>query len=285
MNGSIIRVQTTDNIELQGIAYLPREKVRTGVLHFHGSHGNFYENHFLDVFADYYPRKGIAFVSGNNRGHDGMTVYERFEKCALDTEAWLEWFESHGIKEYILQGHSLGAHKITYYLNNHSNPRVVGCVLLSPFDLLAFYKAGSSYSRKHNVEVARKLAEEDPDILFPKKIFDVWPISAGTYLDLVGYETSADIFPFRNGDLKGSPFERLSLPIFAAIGGDDFASFPSPVECTRQLSTLASTGRDVEAHLIQNAPHDFLGHVDELTEELEDWLDKKLALGKPRSRS
>jgi len=271
MKGKIIRVETADKVQLQGILYAPSERSALGVLHMPGSYGNFYENRFIDALADFYPTQGITLISCNNRGHDGNSAYERFEKCILDIEAWLNWFESNGIKRFILQGHSFGTHKIAYYLREHANEKVSGCILLAPFDLIAFY-GGTEEVRRRNLRKARELADRDEDSIMPKEVWSEWPISSGTYLNLVGYETKTDLFNFRTSKEGIDALRELRVPIFAAIGGDDFASFPSPRECVDILSRTDLPCGKVTSHLINDAPHNFDGHIEDLIEKLRKWI-------------
>jgi len=88
ITGEFCRVLTEDGMELSGF-YQPggtRDKGRGAIgsapnpqspttnpiclIHVHGWDGNFYENRFIDYAAAECARLGIAFISGNNRGHD-----------------------------------------------------------------------------------------------------------------------------------------------------------------------------------------------------------------------
>ena len=273
MPGEIIRVKTADNIELQGMLYSPDSRSSTAILHMPGSCGNFYENRFLDALAAFYVSRNLTFISCNNRGHNGNTAYERFKECTLDIEAWLGWLESHRIQRFILQGHSLGTQKVVYYLLEKHNEKVIGCILLAPFDLILFYKVDSDIIRKKNLRKTQKL---DENTLVPKEIFDMWPISAGTYLDLLGYETKADIFDFRDDNtiVNGvQALKKLPIPVFAAIGGEDMASLPSPQKFVDALSKTSTLCGKVTSHLVPKAPHNFDGYLQELVALIEQWLN------------
>src|SRR4051794_29844677 len=132
MRTTFLRAQTSDNLLLQGLLYEPEGPARAAVLHVHGMAGNFYENRFLDVFADVYTRAGLALLTVNPRGHDTIadfplagggsrrvgSAYERFADCALDLEAWATVLRERGFGRIIVQGHSLGASKVVHYLTS-----------------------------------------------------------------------------------------------------------------------------------------------------------------------
>ncbi len=271
MQGSIVRTVARDGMALEGMLYTPPNSAANGaVLHIHGTWGNFYGNSFIDAFGDYYPQKGYAFLTVNNRGHDGGSITERFADSVLDVEAWIRFAAELGLHRVILQGHSLGALKATYYLQQAESgvDAVRALVLLSPFDVIAFYSAGSEQEREAHLRRVRELAKANPDSLVPKEIFGMWLISAGSFLDLAADGTVADIFPFRRGTLSGSPLENVRLPIFVAVGAEDFAAHPSPDAEQRQLRALSG----VRAVVIPSAPHNFAGQESALTKELTRWL-------------
>lgn len=272
MNGSIVRTVTSDGVELQGLYFKPSGVGSAPVvLHLHGIFGNFYGNPFIDYFADFYPRHGYAFLTGNTRDHDEASMYGHFEDCMMDIPAWLSLATQQGHYQAILQGHSLGALKAVYYLMNAGVPAmsidIRRLILLSPFDNIAFYSSGSEERRRDNLGKVRDIAAKDPALPIPKEVWDMWPLSARTYLELNEDGGKADVFPFRKGTLRGSALDQVSVPVFAAIGGADFASLPSPQGNVEQLSRL----RQVHAALIENAPHNFAQHEPELLREILAW--------------
>lgn len=272
MQGSLVRVMTPDGIELQGLNDKGAGRAAHAVVvHLHGTWGNFYGNPFIDHFADFYPRRGYSFMTVNTRGHDEGSISERFENCLSDIQTWLEFAARLGYRRVILQGHSLGALEAVYYLtSSQSLNRVQALILLSPFDIIAFYCSGDITVRQDRLVKVKAIASTDPNALVPKDVWDMWLISAGTYLDLVDFNTKADIFPFRTGTLTGMPLSQVGLPVFAAVGGNDFAAFPSPKAEVEQLNQLPQ----VHAVLINGAPHNFAQHEGELLNKISSWLKR-----------
>lgn len=244
---------------------------REGVaVHIHGTWGNFYGNPFIVKTADLYTSSPLGgFLTANFPGHDETAVFERWEDFTPALDLWLENVAPTG--PVLLQGHSLGALKAIHYMvdpraaNVH---RIVGLVLLSPFDSPAFYCGGNLERMEGNLERVREMHErEGPRAIIPPDIFDMWQISVGTYLELAAPRSPGDLFPARN-QLKTSPILQLGVPMFIAIGGEDFAAFPSP-QAEHELVSRVTNAHSV---LIPAGPHNFAGTEDRLIAELSVWV-------------
>jgi len=270
MKSQLIRMVTSDNSELQGLLYDAHPG--TVALHLHGIWGNFYENPFIDHFASFYPEHGLSFLTVNTRDHDGGAIYSQFSDCLQDIDSILSFAARKGYQEAILQGHSLGALKAAYYLL-HVRPelhpiKVKGLVLLSPFDNIAFYSSNNSDLRVQQLTKVRAALQSDPRALVPEDVWGTWMLSANTYLELVEDGGKADIFPFRRRTLRETAITKLDIPVFAAVGGSDFAASPSPASEYAQLRELPN----VTPVLIDGAPHNFAGCEPVLLSHLLEWL-------------
>jgi len=154
MKGELIRFNTSDNLGLEGFLCEPTSKAETVVIHVHGGMSNFYENRCVDAFASVFNNAGIAFFTFNNRGAEIIRyrwrsktmsglVMEKFEESVFDIDAAIEFVKACGYKKIVLQGHSLGANKVTYYVTTKKfDGRVV---LLAPTDIVwnAEFRANS----------------------------------------------------------------------------------------------------------------------------------------------
>ena len=198
MNGSVVRATAEDGVELQGLNFRSENnQSSTVIVHLHGTGGNFYRNPFTEHFADAYPKIGYSFMTVNLRNHDDGSINEKFEDSTRDIDCWMSRAFDLGYQQIILQGHSLGALKAVYYLSRKPSKEVPKVILLSPFDIIAFYSSMHPENRTSLVTSVRQIAEKDPSALVPKELWSTWAISAGTFLNLVDQQTSADIFPFR----------------------------------------------------------------------------------------
>lgn len=259
---------------LQGL-WRPLPQARGVAIHVHGTWGNFYGNPFIVPCADLFGQFGFSFLSANFPGHDETSVNEKFGEFGDALDMWLGRLAPHG--PVILQGHSLGALKAIDFVRRSTSvnaSRIRALSLLSPFDIVAFYAKGKVGAIGSRLETLRKIATANgPKTLVPKDLFDIWDISVETVLELATPGSAADQFPSRDG-LKGAWLQRGFLPTFIAIGGADFAAYPTPDAAWQMASSLPNCS----AHLIEGAPHNFADHVDELVSRQRAWLQG--ALGK-----
>ncbi len=229
------RIKTEDGFELQGLLYVPETKTSTVVLHCHGMAGNFYENRFVDVTGRKLVSRGIAFCAMNNRGHDfisdfivekgGKTghkrvgeVYERVEDATKDIAAWIRFLKNKGFSKIILMGHSLGAVKAVLYAKDHQNA-LSALILASPPDMYGLAKAEKDFELKMQEAKALVTKGQESKIL-SAIVFDWYPISAGTYLNLCSKGGSADVFSIKS-DKQPKELLRLKLPILVVFGEKD----------------------------------------------------------------
>jgi pimeloyl-ACP methyl ester carboxylesterase len=258
-----------DGSRLHGL-WCAQEKAKGTAVHVHGTWGNFYGNPFIVPIARLYSDLSINYLTANFPGHDETAIGERFDDF---TKALDSWLDRYGAGEPILlQGHSLGALKILRYMkdNRAMNRHRVRClVLLSPFDVVAFYSCGNLDRNEERLQRIRDLIEiHGAGAPVPKDVFDMWSISLATFLELASSGTVSDQFPSRLG-LEGTALDKIELPKFVAIGSEDFAAYPSPSQVHQMTNRLHS----VHSVLVEGAPHNFEGKVDSLVSALKVWAE------------
>ncbi len=280
-HGELVRVRAEDGLELAGFYAAPPGGARRAVLHTHGFAGNFYENRFVDAVCDAVVEKGLGFLTYNNRAHDYVsdnlrgrgleTTYEpggvsrdMFERSIHDIGGAAEFLASRGHREIYFEGHSLGTCKTVYYLNERSDPRAVGVVLISPPDMFGLSNERSGRSLDDMLaEANAAAAESDPDrgIEAGRTV----PISARSILSSYADPAKTDIFPFRLGrDGDYARYASLAVPILATFGTVEEA-VTVPVEDAAELTRSMATGSPrVEVATIEGANHIYWGHEEEL---------------------
>ena len=156
---------------LDGIVFSPPNP-HLAIVHVHGSLGNFYQQPFIRVFANRLTRHGIAVLSFNLTGHDGVSEgytpdqkmqyiggsLSRFETCLDDLDALL-CFAGSICPGVVLQGHSLGCDRVLFYVQQRATR--IPLILLSPCDshrLQEIWLAGETIS-----EQATRLSSESDD--------------------------------------------------------------------------------------------------------------------------
>ena len=256
--------------KLHGLYSPATKNFRGTVLHIHGTGGNFYFNPFIDPLRGAYHKNGYDYFTVNFPGHDNTVVHENFEDSNRAIDAWIGRMKGGPV---ILQGHSLGTLKILNYLEK-SDPdkikRIKAIVLLSPFEIVAFY---SQYNGKPHDFVRKELDNLyvnhcDESDYVPRYIFDKWPISIRTFKNAIEENGIMDRFPARN-DLRNCSIFRLRIPVFIALGSSDDYLYP-PAETVYDM--IRNKQNNIACCLIKGAPHNFEGKIDGLVKNVESWL-------------
>lgn len=275
----IHRVKTEDGVELQGMLYTPQKKVDCVVLHCHGMAGNFYENRFVNVVGVKLVAEGIAFCAMNNRGHDFIAdflveksgkieckrigqVYERIEDSVKDIVAWINYLKNQGYNKVILMGHSLGAVKAVLYAKKYQDT-LSGLVLASPPDMLGLAKAENDFNQKMEEAKELVLAGKDDELL-NGRVFDNYPISAGTFLNFFSEGSEADVFPIKVGR-KSEQLSKVKLPMFVIFGEKDNCFEYDPKGITAFFKKNTPTAKMA---VIPRANHVYLGEEHAFAQEV-----------------
>ncbi len=288
MKTTLVRIYTSDKLRLDGLFFEPDKKSRIVVLHIHGMAGNFYENYFLDQMAKQFTDSGYAFLSGNTRGHDFIAdfkiagpkekykrvgqVYEKFEDCVLDIEAWIKFLKSKGYDKIILQGHSLGACKAVYYQYKNSKSGIKAMVLASPPDMLGLVKKKflKKLFNQFLREAKRLVAQGKGDHILSRKIWGWYYKSAKSFLNIFADGAKTDVFPIlRGGSFK--ELESIKIPIFAFYGGKDDATVFSPKKDLVLLDKHIKSNNS-KTLIIDNASHSYFNHEKEVAREVTKWI-------------
>ncbi len=292
MKGEFIRVLASDGLELQGIFAPARAGASdTSVLHVHGLAGNFYENRFVDNVAGAVTSQGMNFLTVNNRGHDyisdfiveeanGTTgsvqiggIYEIFEDCLKDIAAWADFLRSRGTKKIILEGHSHGALKVTYYACRKADPDIAGMILLSPSDDFGCQheRIGDAFDEALKVAkdmVGRGAGRE----LMPPRYFH-YPVAAQTYLDIFTPGSALGMFNVSGTDRTGfQELESVRVPVLALVGSVDEAFLGSPGEYLDAIKARLTSAPGFEGGVIEGAPHNYQGFDAEVAGRIGEWL-------------
>lgn len=244
-------------------------------LHVHGSWGNFYENPFVFSLTDTYTSRGFVYASTNNPGHDGGTMDEDLDDSIPILEHWLDEL-SEPKKQIVFQAHSLGALKVMKMIADSRyraiTDRLAAVVLLAPFDLAAFYGRSADVDEisRRRSRAENLYSDAGPRQLVDHETFDIWPVSAKTYINATTVGGPWDVFPTR--DMRPGLLSEIAAPLFVAVGSEDFAATPSPAAV---LEVIQKAQLSADCHLIEGAPHNFAGFEDELKQRLAAFLDRQ----------
>ena len=278
----LVEVTTPEGIALAGAYFVPANVGRSysvdAVLFFHGDGGHFYSGLYLGL-GQRMAEKGIAFLTGNRRGHDHVAngvrggplagyAFESVDDSRADVGAWLELLRERGHSRIAIGGHSGGAVRATYAQAKQRFDNVVAVIPVSPGEynhegVIALH--GEDFSGPFR-ESERNVAEGRPDVLLRPGVpwGSIW--SARTYVDCFN----------RNN--------RYSVTMHAANTGCPTLFIFGSEECAvggpQELPVCGAARRGLEAvgypHVqvseIDGANHGYMGCEGELFETMFFWL-------------
>lgn len=284
MKVELEKIKTKDGIELHGIIS-GNISNSTVILHTHGLSGNFYENRFVSTMAKLFPLNNIAFLSYNNRGHDYIAdvlkeknnsieflrkggAHDFFEDCVKDIQAWIDYVIKKGAKKIFLQGHSVGAAKITYYYMLKNNNKIEGLILISPSDDLSWAKEELGNNFNDIMKLAKKMIHEGMgDDLIPYKSFS-YPMDAKTFVNTFDQLTPQSMFhfPSKNIEITNKLME-ITLPIIVTLGTVEEAYPGTPENHIHNLKMLFKNA-SFKSKIISGAGHSYIGFEKILTDTI-----------------
>ncbi|MFH0772819.1 MAG: DUF1749 domain-containing protein [bacterium] len=285
---SIHKIYSTDGIELDSILYEPTVKTKRIVIHVHGKEGNFVQNHFVSVLGDSYAQNGYAFLTFNNRGHDymadlfkktstgfiweqGGSIFDILENSLFDIEGVIAYVQRLGFTEIILQGHSLGPHKISYYLTHTKNSFISKVIFLTTADVHYQFDTSVPDWEKYSLIAKRMIDEGKGKELMPIMLWSNCPMSAASFWNYTNPHTNCFVFNGTHPESEFKNFNKIKLPILVVNPENDVATGINPYEFIK-LIKKNSLSSHFEGCVIKNAVHNFLAKEDELAGILVKWL-------------
>jgi len=281
MRTTIVDVETKDKLPLYGL--LSESNKNTIVINIHGTGSNFYENDFAGPLAEALGDNGISFLSTNNRGASVLQAYppcgsamEHFEDCLLDIDAWVEFVISKGYSKIILQGHSLGAEKLVYFMSHGKYKDKISAVILLGFSDSFGHQEQYDSESKLMIE-AKKLIKENKGHQFLTSDWlshsGVMPKNADSFVNFFSEDSElSKSLPLRKGD-KLELFSKISVPILAVIGDQkEYTIIP----IKDAINLLNKENSLTESHQIENCDHSFEGKEAELTKIILNFLKSKI---------
>ncbi|MFH1311785.1 MAG: DUF1749 domain-containing protein [Candidatus Eisenbacteria bacterium] len=286
------RAMTSDGLELQGLLFRPESGTSTrSVIHVHGLAGNFYENRFIDNAAAAVAGNGVNFLTVNTRGRDYLSdfihektdgttgykqiggIHEIFEESALDIRAWVEFLVSRGTETIVLQGHSHGALKVTYYNHKTRDSRVGGLILLSPSDDFAGQRSRIGERFDEALDVAgRMIADGKGSVLMPDEYFH-YPVSAATYVDIFAQGSHLGMFNISGTDRDDyAELASIGVPVLTIVGTVEEAFVGEPQDYLNGIGGLCKNAPSFEDHVIEGAPHNYLHFETQVAERIGQWV-------------
>ncbi len=286
MRTTFVKTVTEDKLLLHGLLFEPDQLTEKIVIHIHGMAGNFYVNNFIHTQAEVFTQNGWSFLTTNNRGLEHITEAfimegnenykligvhnEKFSECVFDIKAWIDFITEKNYQNTILQGHSLGACKVVYYISTSEDLRIKKLLLAAPPDMIAITEKWDKH--KTTLETAKKMIfSGEGDKLTPDRLDDWYYLTANTYVDFTQRGNPIDVFNLYD-PLAKSILEEVKIPMLAIYGSLDFAPVIPPKEALEILKKKSVNCPDFKSSVIENTDHSFTDHEEDMAKQVLNWL-------------
>jgi pimeloyl-ACP methyl ester carboxylesterase len=189
----------------------------------------------------------------------------------------VRFLRARGTRPIILQGHSHGALKATYYLHKKRDPEIIGLILLSPSDDLGCQRMRLGARFDEALRQARAMvgAGRGRDLM-PEGFFH-YPVSAGTYLDIFDEGSKLKIFNLSRTDTEEfKELAGISIPVLVIVGSVDEAFVGAPEAYLSQIRAEMKATAGFTGHVVRGAPHNYLDFEAAVATRIGAWLNSGL---------
>ncbi len=288
---SLHKAYSLDGIELDSILFEPINPTRRIIVHVHGKEGHFIQNHFVTTMGMTYPMHGFSFLTFNNRGHDymadlikrtstgfawkqGGSMFDILEDSVLDIQGIINYVQDLGYIDIVLQGHSLGPHKICYYLTQKPNHVVSRVILLTTADVHYQFDSSVPDWPKYTLIAKRMIDDGKGKEFMPVRLWSNCPISAASFWNYTNPNNNCFVFNGTHPEEEYKNFNKVTLPMLVVNPENDVATGIKQSKAIQLLKERTISKR-FEAKIIPNAVHNFLSKEDELANTIVHWLKQQ----------
>jgi pimeloyl-ACP methyl ester carboxylesterase len=256
---------------------------RIGIVCIHAAAAAFYTPLYV-YLGRALAQHGYVFVSGNTRGHDVATIdtpwsmmvrflpedfanvrlggqgFAHWDEEPNDVGGWIDFLVAQGAEQVVLLGHSVGALRVTYYLAERQDSRVIGLVLASGSDSIP----ATDPARLQLAE--RLVAEGRGEALLPEQE----PGAIGSAANLVHWEQYGGRFA-----TEGHPpwISSVRVPVLATLGAGAVDLIPDLRTHVEDMRGRAVQAPHFDIQVIEGADHNYTRQEQDLAEVLLRWLD------------
>ena len=285
---SLHKIYSEDNLELDAILFKTKASKKKVIVHIHGKEGHFIQNHFVTMMGYQYPLEGYSFLTFNNRGHDYMadmlqrgtqgfewvkkgTAFDLLKEVVLDINGVVSYLIDLGFEEIILQGHSVGPHKICYYMANQPKYDISKIILLSTADIIYILDAMVPNWRKYSKLAEEMIKKGKGKELMPITLWSEALVCAETFWDFTNEESDSWIFNFKEPEREFKYFNQIKETMLVVNPENDVA-VGTRQDKVSDLLRKNTVSRDFRSVVIKNAIHNFASKETELVTKIVSWL-------------
>lgn len=291
MKQELIKMLTSDNIELTGLLYTPINKTNKIVVFVHGLGDDFYKKSFLDYLAKSFTENGYAFFSFNNRGSGYITklvkrennevssvmggcVFEIFEKSQLDIQTAIEFVKSLGYNEVTLQGHSFGCSKVINYYNKiKKDDSIKNIILLAPCDIIKSTKniLGEIIYNGYVEKAKTMILNNQGNNLMSDTLNLKYNVTANTFYSVYSNDCNNDIFRYREKEYKSQSLNNIDISVLIQIGDKDNLALSEKKDTIIQF--FNNNIKNINIEFIKDSDHSFNNKEQIMSDNCIKWLN------------
>ena len=282
MLADLVEVTTPEGIILSGAYFAPTSAERSGsvdaILFFHGDSGNFYSSLYLEL-GRRMAERGIAFLTGNRRGHDHVAngvrggalagyAFESVDDSRADFGAWLDLLRERGHRRIAIGGHSGGAVRATYAQAKERFANVAAVISVSPGEydhegIVALH--GDDFLTPFR-DSERNIAEGRPDTLLRPGVpwGSTW--SARAFVDCFNSDNRYSVTTHAAD--TGCPTLFIFGSEECAIGGAQ----ELPVCGAAHRSLTSASYPHTQVRQIPGANHGYMDREEQLFKAMSEWV-------------
>jgi pimeloyl-ACP methyl ester carboxylesterase len=284
----LVYVRSADDVVDGGVLFTSTSAPSKplAIIWVHGWGANFYTPSYVGI-GRALAERGFPTISVNTRMHDignvekytllgkrvrGGGYWGITSEDARDIAAWIDYAQRLGYSRVVLVGHSAGWASVARYLADSQDRRVAGVVFASP---------GVGYSPQpddpQGLAQMKKLVDEGAGedlIRLPNRSYPSF-ISAGTQLDIVN--TPRQYKDFFGTQTQDAAITRVTCPVLAFYGSkDDIGGEKDLALLTSSVRRLAHRPARVDAAMIANGNHEYVGEEAQVAGVIAQWIESKV---------
>ena len=285
MENIMIQFSAEDGVNLNGYIHRKQKDNNKIIIQIHGMASNCFKKREA-VIANKLDEINVDTMCFNTRGSEIVkyikdksgrkklagTAYEDIEESYYDLLGAIKYVIRLGYTKIYLQGHSLGATKVTYVYNKMQKENneylkfIKAIILLSLVDIPDIIK---TYSNIKNIEFARsKNAKGENMDLMPIDSF-IHPISIKTFLNYLDIK-DIDFAQYDNNSYEFEVLNKIDVPIFMRWGNINELIKKTEVELMNKK--IRKSEKDI--NYIDGANHSYDGKEDILANEICTFLSR-----------
>lgn len=292
MNQELIKMITTDNIELTGLLYTPIVKTNKIVVFVHGLGDDFYKKNFLDYLAKSFTNNGYAFFSFNNRGSGYITklvkrennevssvmggcVFEIFEESQIDIQTVIEFVKKLGYCEITLQGHSFGCSKVINYYDKIAEDKMIkNIILLAPCDIVKSTQniLGDALYNGYLEKAKTMISNNKGNSLMSDSLNLKYNVTANTFCSVYANDCNNDIFRYREKEYKSKNLNNIDIPVLIQIGDKDNLALSEEKDTI--INFFNTNVKKLDIKFIEDSDHSYNNKEQVMSNNCINWLNK-----------